>query len=146
MSLSLYLACWGTEEGVIGPARVSFPFSFACLSVSSHQPSLFFPALVLIIPLPYLFLIKILNPISFHTDHATTVIFANSFFAPSASLFLLLPLLSLLRSLFRSRTAPRFRAVQCLAKCCSSSAWPQQTIATSRASQHYKAHELHSAD
>lgn len=55
MSLSLYLADWGTEEGVIGPVRVSFPFFFAFLSVSSHLPSLLFPALVLLIPLPLLF-------------------------------------------------------------------------------------------
>lgn len=57
----------------------------------SSQPHLICP-LCSFLPLPFLclflssLLIKTSNPISFHIDHGTTVVFANSFYVPPASL------------------------------------------------------------
>lgn len=87
MPLPLTLGCWGTDEGIVGPVRVVLPFPF-----HSSQPHLIcLPCSFLPLPFSCLslssFLIKTLNPISFHIDHGTTVVFANSFYVPSASLF-----------------------------------------------------------
>lgn len=87
MPLPLSLGCWGTEEGIVGPVRVVLAFLF-----SSSQPHLVCPPCSFL-PLPFScvslssFLIKTLNPISFHIDHGSRVVFANSFYVPSASLF-----------------------------------------------------------